>query len=158
VERFGLKPLCAAALFVVASTDALAGAAAPAEVGCSPVSADQIDARWNAFATRTGARANDVSDAYRCVTIDADRITACRTTPKNPAHPSIVIRTVVRQHGGWFVNTEAATAGSCAAFRAMLAEFDATTKAMGDAFVRAREEQARTHDDSMQKARERLHP
>jgi hypothetical protein len=111
---------------------------AVAEPECHPVTPEAIAKTWSDFASQSGVRPNSGSDRYECLTLDAARTTACRTTPANPAHPSIILRTVVRQHGGWFVQTKAGTAASCEAFLAMLREFDAVTDQVRETLERQR--------------------
>lgn len=111
---------------------------AVAEPECHPVTPETIEKTWSDFASQSGVRPNSGSDRYECLTLDATRTTACRTTPANPAHPSIIFRTVVRQHGGWFVHTKADTAASCEAFLGMLREFDAVTDQVRETLERQR--------------------
>ena len=118
-----------------------------AEPECHPTSAAAVAKQWDDFAARPGVRADNASDRYECLVDDAARATACRTTARNPAHPSVIVRTVARRAGGWFIDSEATTAASCEAFRAMLKEFRAVTAKMREDFLRDRAAaEARDHD------------
>jgi hypothetical protein len=105
---------------------------------CRPVAIEAIARMWNDFIALSDAKVVDGGSQYDCVTSETARATACQTHPDHPAHPSVVVRRVVRGKGGWWMNTEATTAAACAPYLAMLAEFDAVTNEMREQLARAR--------------------
>jgi hypothetical protein len=90
---------------------------------CAPVSAAEIDKQWNHYSSLAGVQPNGGSSQYECIAIDSTKQLVCRTKPENPAHPSIVIRTVVKGVDGVHLRTEADTAGDCSAFLKMMEQY-----------------------------------
>jgi hypothetical protein len=114
--------LCAA---IVAAYVAAAGLeAATAAEACHPVAAAEIQRQWEYHRSLKGAR-EMVSDRYQCMQIESTAAMVCRTIPGQPAHPSIVIRTIVQDGGGVSLKMESDTAASCEAFSSMMKEFEA---------------------------------
>jgi hypothetical protein len=56
----------------------------------------------------------------------------CRTIPGHPAHPSIVIRTIVQDGRGVSLKMESETAASCESFAGMMKEFEALNQIVRD--------------------------
>ena len=110
--------LCAA---IVAATGFEAATAGEA---CSPVAAAEIQRQWEYHRSLKGAR-ELVSDRYQCMQIESTAAMVCRTIPGQPAHPSIVVRTIVQDGQGVSLKMESATAASCEAFSGMMKEFEA---------------------------------
>jgi len=99
-------------------------ASARAAEDCHPLSAAEIDGQWAHYSSLPGAKPKAADDWYECVAIDQIYQTICRTKPANPAHPSIVIRTLEKdQDGSINMNTEADTAAECGPFFRMMDDF-----------------------------------
>jgi hypothetical protein len=98
----------------------------PAAAGeaCQPVAAAEIQRQWEYHRSLKGAR-EMVSDRYQCMQIESTAAMVCRTIPGQPAHPSIVIRTIVQDGRGVSLKMESDTAASCEPFLAMMKEFEA---------------------------------
>lgn len=110
-------PICAA-IIAAGSFEATAGEA------CRPVAAAEIQRQWEYHRSLKGAR-EMISDRYQCMQIESTAALVCRTIPGHPAHPSIVVRTIVQDGRGVSLKMESDTAASCEAFSAMMKEYDA---------------------------------
>jgi hypothetical protein len=108
----------------VALATAVGFEAATAGEACRPVAAAEIQRQWEYYRSLKGAR-EMVSDRYQCMQIETTAAMVCRTIPGQPAHPSIVIRTIVQDGRGISLKMESDTAASCEPFLAMMKEFDA---------------------------------
>jgi hypothetical protein len=107
--------------------------AALAAETCTPISAVEIEKQWSHYSSLPGVQPNGGGSKYECIAIDSTQQLVCRTKPENPAHPSIVIRTVVKEAAGISLRTEADTAGDCVAFQQMMDQFKGlTAKARDD--------------------------
>jgi hypothetical protein len=113
--------LCAA---IVAASVAADFEAATAGEACQPVAASEIQRQWEYYRSLKGAR-ELVSDKYQCMQIESTAAMVCRTIPGGPAHPSIVIRTIIQDDRGVSLKMESDTAASCESFSAMMKEFEA---------------------------------
>jgi hypothetical protein len=109
--------LCAAIVVVVGFEAAAAGEA------CRPVAAAEIQRQWEYHRSLKGAR-EMVSDRYQCMQIESTAALVCRTIPGHPAHPSIVVRTIVQDGRGVSLKMESDTAASCESFLAMMKEYE----------------------------------
>ncbi len=98
--------------------------AATAGEACRPVAAAEIQRQWEYHRSLKGAR-ELVSDRYQCMQVESTAAMVCRTIPGHPAHPSIVIRTIVQDGRGISLKTESDTAASCESFSGMMKEFEA---------------------------------
>jgi hypothetical protein len=98
--------------------------AASAGEACRPVAAAEIQRQWEYHRSLKGAR-EMVSDRYQCMQIESTAALVCRTIPGHPAHPSIVIRTIIQDGGGVSLKMESDTAASCDSFLGMMKEFEA---------------------------------
>ena len=98
--------------------------AAVAGEACRPIAPSEIQRQWEYQRSLKGAR-EMVSDRYQCMQIESTAAMVCRTIPGQPAHPSIVIRTIVQDGRGVSLKMESDTAASCEPFLAMIKEFDA---------------------------------
>lgn len=98
--------------------------AAKAGDACRLVTAAEIQRQWEYHRSLKGAR-ELVSDRYQCMQIESTAAMVCRTIPGHPAHPSIVIRTIVQGGRGVSLKMESDTAASCESFLAMMKEYDA---------------------------------
>ncbi|HYK81425.1 MAG TPA: hypothetical protein VEU95_17445, partial [Micropepsaceae bacterium] len=67
---------------------------------------------------------------YQCIQIESTKDLVCRTTSTNPAHSSIVIRTVIQDKNGVSIRTEADTSAECGAFLEMMAQFQELNRKM----------------------------
>ena len=110
--------ICAAIVGVAGFEAATAGEA------CRPVAAGEIQRQWEYYRSLKGAR-ELVSDRYQCMQVESTAAMVCRTIPGQPAHPSIVIRTIVQDGRGVSLKMESDTAASCEAFSGMMKEFEA---------------------------------
>ena len=110
--------ICAAIVAIVVFEAAAAGEA------CRPVAAAEIQRQWEYHRSLKGAR-EMVSDRYQCMQIESTAALVCRTIPGHPAHPSIVIRTIIQDGGGVSLKMESDTAASCDSFLGMMKEFEA---------------------------------
>jgi hypothetical protein len=123
---------------LLAALALLAAGAAFAEPECRPVAIETVAKMWNDFIARSDVKVTAGGGKYDCVTSEQTRATACQTHPDHPAHPSVVVRRVVRGKGGWWMQTEATTAAACAPYLAMLREFEALTEEMRERLARER--------------------
>ena len=121
-----IAPAICAAIVAVAGFEAAAAGEA-----CRPVVAAEIQRQWEYHRSLKGAR-EMVSDRYQCMQIESTAALVCRTIPGHPAHPSIVIRTIVQDGRGVSLKTEADTAASCEPFLAMMKEYDALNEKVRD--------------------------
>lgn len=110
--------LCAAIVAVVGLETATAGES------CRPVAAAEIQRQWEYHRSLKGAR-ELISDRYQCMQIESTAALVCRTIPGHPAHPSIVIRTIIQDGGGVSLKMESNTAAGCESFSAMMKEYEA---------------------------------
>ena len=110
--------ICAAIVAVVSLEAATAGEA------CRPVAAAEIQRQWEYHRSLKGAR-EMVSDRYQCMQIESTAALVCRTIPGHPAHPSIVIRTIIQDGRGVSLKMESDTAASCESFLVMMKEYEA---------------------------------
>src|SRR5690242_6341400 len=117
--RLVVAALSAAAIFVVPIARSTAG-----EV-CHPIPAQEMDRQWEYYSSLSGARDSGGDDQYQCMQVESTNALVCRTKPSNPAHPSIVIRTIVQDSRGISIRMEADTATDCRAFFNMMAQFQA---------------------------------
>jgi hypothetical protein len=100
---------------------AIAGPASSAAT-CNPVAPERIDHMWGLY-NAASVSPNGGGDLYECVANERDRKLICRTRSANPAHPSIVVRTVTERDGQVFLVTEGDTAATCDAFLEMMRQF-----------------------------------
>jgi hypothetical protein len=105
--------------------------AAAAGEACRPVAASEIQQQWEYQRSLKGAR-EMVSDRYQCMQIESTAAMVCRTIPGHPAHPSIVIRTIVQDGRGVSLKMESETAASCESFAGMMKEFEALNQIVRD--------------------------
>ncbi len=101
-----------------------------ADANCHPIAASEIDRQWQYYASLSGARDIGGGDKYQCIDIESTRAIVCRTKSPNPAHPSIVIRTLIQDSGGISMRTEADTAANCRVFLEMMSEFQELNRKM----------------------------
>jgi hypothetical protein len=127
-RRSRLAAICYASL--------LLGGAAHAAEQCQPISAERVDQWWSYYTGLPGAAPSGGNDKYECVGIDSTKQVVCRTTPSNPAHPSIVIRTIVQDSNGISIKLEGDTAGDCAEFLKMMDEYKALNDKVREGFRR----------------------
>jgi hypothetical protein len=91
---------------------------------CHPITASEIESQWAGYRSLPGAKPKAADDWYECITIDRLYQVVCRTKPANPAHPSIIIRTLEKESDGSIdMNTEADTAAACGPFFRMMDDF-----------------------------------
>jgi hypothetical protein len=100
-----------------------AASARAADGTCQPIAASEIDRQWEYYKSLSDAREIASDDKYQCIHVESINAVVCRTTSANPAHSSIVIRTVVQDKNGVTLRTEADTAAKCGAFLEMMAQF-----------------------------------
>jgi hypothetical protein len=99
--------------------------AAEAAEGCHPIPAEEIEKQWAYYNSLVDAQPSGGNDKYECIAIEKSKQIVCRTTAANPAHPSIVIRSVTQDGAGVLLRTEADTAGRCDAFLRMMEDYKA---------------------------------
>ena len=114
-----IAPAICGALIAAAGLEA-----ASAGEACSPVAAAEIQRQWEYHRALKGAR-ELVSDRYQCMQIESTAAMVCRTIPGHPAHPSIVVRTIVQDGNGVSLKMESDTAATCESFSGMMKEFEA---------------------------------
>jgi hypothetical protein len=119
-----IAPAICGAIVAAASFEA-----ATAGEGCRAVAAAEIQRQWEYYRSLKGAR-EMISDRYQCMQIESTAAMVCRTIPGHPAHPSIVIRTIVPDGRGISLKMESDTAGNCEAFSAMMKEYEALNEAV----------------------------
>ena len=103
--------------------------AATAGEACRPVAAAEIQRQWEYHRALKGAR-EMISDRYQCMQIESTAALVCRTIPGHPAHPSIVIRTIIQDGRGVSLKMESSTAASCESFLGMMKEYEALNEAV----------------------------
>ena len=99
---------------------------------CVPVMPARIDQEWAHYKALPGAEPNSGSDQYECISIKKSFQLVCRTTKANPAHPSIIIRTMKQDGKAISVQTVGDTAADCKSFLAMLGEYKRLDAQMSD--------------------------
>jgi len=96
-----------------------------ADESCEPVSAAEIEAKWNIYASTPDAARHDANDKFECIEIRSDHMVVCRTLPSHYAHPTLFLRKVIKKDDGLYLKTSADTAADCGAFLKLMAELRA---------------------------------
>ena len=90
---------------------------------CQPIAPVEIERQWEYYKSLSGSRDTGGDEKYQCMQIESTKALVCRTRSASPAHPSIVVRTIVQDSTGISIRTEADTASNCRAFSEMMTQF-----------------------------------
>ena len=99
---------------------------------CHPIAPEEIAKQWKYYNAISDAQPLNGNDKYECISIKRTSQVICRTLPANPAHPSIIIRTVEEDNKNVSIRTEADTAGDCKAFLDMMEQYKGLDKKIAD--------------------------
>jgi hypothetical protein len=90
---------------------------------CPRMAPAEVDAQWQDYASRSGAKPVAFGNGYDCISFQiAGPILVCRTKPDHPAHPSIIAVKMLLSGGSFETRMDGHTAGNCAAFQDMMGE------------------------------------